>query len=73
MQEVYVVVDQMDGTLVGVASTEKGAKQLVVKYVLDNYTDCDMLDISVKEYGFCETCYQVDYASFTVTKTDLIE
>jgi hypothetical protein len=75
MQKVYVVTDTLDGKVVGVASSERSARRLMIKYITEYYEDCDILggDNEQSNYDPRITYYEFDYVTFEITETNLVE
>jgi hypothetical protein len=72
METVYVVVDEGDGTLIGVFTSKSGAERGIMRCAL-KYDDCNVLQVSKEEseYNTCCTYYRIDYLEFSVTETTL--
>lgn len=74
METVYVVVDEGDGTLIGVFTSKSGAERGIMRCALE-CDDCNVLQISkeTSQYNPYCTYYRVDYLEFSVTETNLID
>ena len=74
METVYVVVDEGDGTLIGVFTSKCGAEKGIMRYALKR-DDCNVCQVSkeISEYDSCRTYYRVDYLEFVVTETNLTD
>lgn len=74
METVYVVIDEEDGTIIGVFASKSGAERGVMQYAL-RHEDCNVLQINKQESNYDPRCtyYKIDYLEFTITETDLMD
>lgn len=74
METVYVVIDEGDGTLVGVSTSKSGAERCIMSRALEN-DDCNVLQIQKEESTYDPRCtyYRIDYLEFSITEVRLMD
>lgn len=72
METVYVVVDEGDGTVIGVFASKSSAERGIMRCALE-HEDCNVLQISKEESNYNPYCtyYKIDYLEFSMTETTL--
>ena len=72
MEEVYVVMDEGDGTIIGVFTSKIGAERGIMRCALE-LDDCSVLQINKEESNYDPRCtyYRIDYKEFSITETRL--